>query len=101
MWQPEDVILVRDLLELENEPLNELLKIESLKVPKETENENETTKNTEIVKVNINVHTTPMGRPINNTPHIRWKQINVSPQDERVELVSVDSYWNPDEKHYK
>lgn len=95
------MILVRDLLELEHEPLNELLEIKSVKVSKESEIENDTTKNTEIAKVNINVNVTPMGRPVNNTPHIRWRQIDFTPHEEKVDLISVDSYWNQDDKHYK
>lgn len=93
---------MRDLLEMEHESLNDLLKVESLRAPKEQGSENDTTKNIDLVKVNINVNMTPMGRPVNSQPHVRWKQIEVNnANDEKVELISVDSYWNPDEKHYK
>lgn len=102
VWQPEDVILVRDLLDMEHEPLNELLKVEPFRLSKENGSENDTNKNNELVKVNINVNTTANGRPINNQHHVRWKPMEVNQkQDEKVEMVSVDSYFNPDEKHYK
>ena len=55
VWQPEDVILVRDLLEMEHEPLTEVLKVEPYRLYKENATENDTTKNTELVKVNVNV----------------------------------------------
>jgi hypothetical protein len=99
VWQPEDVILVRDLLEMENEPLTELLKVESLRAPGE---ENEA-KSSEIAKVHINVNMTPSGRPVNSQPHVRWKQLEMIPvPDEKVELASIgESNWNPEEKHYK
>jgi len=82
---------------MENEPLTELLKVESLRAPGE---ENEPT--TEIAKVNINVNMIH-GRPVNSQPHVRWKQLEAIPfQDEKIELASIgDSNWNPEEKHYK
>jgi len=102
VWQPEDVILVRDLLEMEHEPLTELLKVEPYRLTKDNGMETDTTKNTELVKMNINVNITANGRPINSQPHVRWKSIEATqPRDDKTDLVSVDSYYNTDEKHFK
>ena len=53
--------------------------------------------------MNVNVNMTANGRPINNQQHVRWKSIEATQQREqdKFDLVSVDSYYNTDEKHFK
>ena len=67
VWQPEDIFLVRDLLELEHEPLNEVLVVDALRADDEINDDEEEN------KVVTNTNITAMGRPINTHPHIRWK----------------------------
>jgi hypothetical protein len=85
VWQPEDVLLVRDLMNLENEPLNEVLQCLPLRA--ETDEEP-----IEYEKVNVNVNITAMGRPINNHPHVRWKQIEAIINDYERDDPKKDDY---------
>ena len=72
VWQPEDVHLVRDILKLEHEPLNEVLKVDSLR-PDQDGAENIHV--TQQMASNVNTNFTKSGRPINTHPQIRWKPI--------------------------
>jgi hypothetical protein len=65
------VHLVRDILNLEYEPLNQVLKVESLR-PDFSENKSgkRYDDNNQIV---INKNITPMGRPVNVNRLVRWK----------------------------
>ena len=65
VWRPEKVLVVRDILDLESEPLEEVLKVESYW--------NDTSKPKD-PKPKVNTTLTAMGRPVNNHPqHPRWK----------------------------
>ncbi len=66
--------MIRDILNLEHEPLNRVLTVESLKP--DLKADNETDFKTED-KTTVNTNITPMGRPINIHPLIRWKPIDV------------------------
>ncbi|RNA14250.1 Structure-specific endonuclease subunit SLX4 [Brachionus plicatilis] len=89
VWQPEDVNLVRDLLELEQAPIRDTLVVEGLKPDIRNENyelvgykvDNEPRKQT-------NTQTTPMGRPINMNIYGRWnrnEEINENKDEENTE----------------
>lgn len=64
--------LVRDILKLEHEPLNEVLKVDSLR-PDQDGAENIHV--TQQMASNVNTNFTKSGRPINTHPQIRWKPI--------------------------
>lgn len=89
VWQPEDVNLVRDLLELEQAPIRETLVVEGLKPDIRNENYNlvEYNKNSD-TKRQINTQTTPMGRPINMNTYSRWNkpdEIDENKTEENIE----------------
>ena len=64
--------LVRDILKLEHEPLNEVLKVDSLR-PDQDGAENIHVP--QQMASNVNTNFTKSGRPINNHPQKRWKPI--------------------------
>ena len=82
MYEPEDVLLVRDLLNLENRPLNEVLQC----LPLRTDDELTDLKERERYHVNLNM--TPMGRPVNAHPQVRWKQLEMIANDDDKESVN-------------
>jgi hypothetical protein len=71
VYQPEDVHLIRDILNLEYEPLNQVLKVESLR-PDLSDNQSEK-RSDDINKISVNKNITPMGRPVNVHRLVRWK----------------------------
>ena len=78
VWRPEDVLLVRDLLDINYEPLSGVLKVESLQRGDGDDNsddDNNKAKKEEaaIKKTKINTKLTAMGRPVNSKPMERWK----------------------------
>ena len=84
--------MVRDILKIEHEPLNEVLKVDSLK-PDNSGDENKKSDNYSPTTVNTNF--TKSGRPINNNLHVRWKQMNLgsktlvdNPAGEQAEMSS-------------
>jgi hypothetical protein len=93
VYQPEDVHLVRDLLELETRPIQEVLKINRISRPdgnEESDGELEPVKTAFVV----NTQMTPMGRPVNVRPQVRWKSITNSqppPSAETNLLVQPDT----------
>jgi hypothetical protein len=77
VWQPEDVHLVRDLLELEAKPITEVLTIGKYK--REDAEEDDELK-TAANKKETNTTFTPMGRPVNIHPKMRWKALKLVAQ---------------------
>ena len=73
MWQPEDVHLVRDILKLEHEPLNEVLKVDSLR-PNHSDSVDNLHHHHHHHTV-VNTSFTKSGRPVNANPQIRWKSL--------------------------
>ena len=71
MWQPEDVHLVRDILKLEHEPLNEVLKVDSLRPDHPDSAANPHPHHHTVVNTSF----TKSGRPVNANPQIRWKSL--------------------------
>ncbi len=63
--------LVRDILKLEHEPLNEVLKVDSLRPDQDNAGNIHVTQ----MASNVNINFTKSGRPINTHPQIRWKPI--------------------------
>ena len=92
VWQPEDVHLVRDILKLEHEPLNEVLKVDSLK-PETTTLDDETSKTDKEPAHHsaVNTNFTKSGRPINNNEHVRWKPFTNSSKLELVDDEKADN----------
>jgi hypothetical protein len=88
VYQPEDVHLVRDLLELELKPINEVLKIEKLRRASiegggggaESDVEGGEGGDIEQKTFVVNTMITPMGRPVNVRPQVRWKSISAATQ---------------------
>ena len=72
-------MLVRDLLQLEYQPLCEVLRVDPLRTEDQMNEEEEK-------KPHVNTNITPMGRPVNMHPHIRWKPVEMNkPELETVE----------------
>ena len=82
VYQPEDVHLIRDILNLEYEPLNSVLKVESLK-PERLDRVKDL-KSFDDGKSLVNTSITPMGRPINTHPLIRWKPFSIKASREFI-----------------
>ncbi|CAF0712380.1 unnamed protein product [Brachionus calyciflorus] len=92
VWQPEDVNLVKDLLDIEQAPLKETLKVESLKPDIRSENYElvEYNKNQDSKKP-INTQITPMGRPVNVNNKPRWKKEENSNEKTNENKINSDS----------
>ena len=75
VYEPEDVLLVRDLMNLHNRPLNDVLQC----LPLRTDDELSDLKEKE--KYHINLNMTPMGRPVNSHPQVRLKQLEMLPNE--------------------
>ncbi len=69
-------------MSLENEPLNQVLQCMPLRV------EHEEVKEVERVHVNINM--TPMGRPVNLHPQVRWKPLEPIKNDNESEILEEE-----------
>ena len=83
VWQPEDVHLISDILNIENESLNEVLNVQSLKADFGDEADNMIVDlQKQYFKYETNTHITPMGRPVNTHPHRRWRSMWYSSLDE-------------------
>lgn len=79
VYEPEDVHLVRDLLQIQHRPLEEVLQC----LPLRTDDELAELKEREQYHINLNM--TPMGRPVNAHPQVRWKQIEMIVSNEEKE----------------
>ncbi len=66
--------MIRDLLELEHKPITDVLQVVKLQKPEGYESESELDQKTFVV----NTQMTPMGRPVNVRPQVRWKSITNS-----------------------
>jgi hypothetical protein len=90
VWQPEDVLLINDLLKLETKPLDEILKIERLNDINNKDDDTVKQKN----KPYINTNITAMGRPINNNRNqTKWKP--------NIEWLPIHLETNPDSQIYE
>ena len=87
VYEPEDVLLVKDLMQLESRPLNEVLTC----LPMRTDEEIQSEMINQTGKFTTNVNMTPMGRPINIHRQIRWKQLEAVINDEDTE--TDDRYY--------
>ncbi len=87
VYEPEDVLLVRDLMNLQNRPLNDVLQCLPLRT------DDELTELREREKHHINLNMTPMGRPVNAHPQVRWKQLEMLP----TETVDHKEFYNDPE----
>jgi hypothetical protein len=75
------------LLQLEAKPLNDTLQC----LPMRTNEEIEEMKR-RIEKYPINMNMTPMGRPVNVHPQIRWRQLEAIVKDEKETEKEADNY---------
>ena len=100
VWQPEDVHLVRDILNLEHKPLNEVLKVEALK-PEDEDGKTESDKKENPPVVNKTL--TKMGRPVNTHAELRWKPIDETGKiiKNYAEIVEEARHSKKDEELFK
>lgn len=101
VWQPEDVHLVRDLLELEAKPITDSLKVVKLRknsqspsrqpyLSAESEPESDDDDADKYSKP-VNTQTTPNGRPVNKNKQIRWRPIAKLPESDREDKPNEDA----------
>ena len=88
-WQPDDAHLVKDLLEIQHEPIMRTLQVHSINNQCDSAGSHKP-------PVHVNRNVTPMGRPVNIQPMKKWKEDAI---EESNKLVPIDQYWKAYEQN--